>query len=224
MSAISEHLLEVRQALPPGVELVAVSKTRTVEEILEAMDTGQLDFGENRVQELLSKVDALPTALRWHQIGTLQRNKVKAIVPFVHLIHAVDSVKLLEEVEKQAAAAGRTVTALLQVHIATEDTKHGFTPDELRAFCEGEAAGGEGAIAHPHVRVAGLMGMASNTKSRPLITHEFSKLNALYEELGESCPVPWKTLSMGMSSDWKIAVDCGSTLVRVGSAIFGSRS
>jgi pyridoxal phosphate enzyme (YggS family) len=216
LTSIEERILDVRQSLPPGVELVAVSKTRSAEQVQEAMGVGQLDFGENRVQELLEKSATLPESLRWHQIGTLQRNKVKQIVPFVHLIHAVDSVALLEEISKRAVNCGREVSVLMQVHVALEDTKHGFTPDELRAFCADEPA-------HENVRIAGIMGMASNTDSKSLVQHEFQKLRALYEELGDSCNASWKTLSMGMSGDWRIAVDCGSTMVRVGSAIFGEK-
>jgi pyridoxal phosphate enzyme (YggS family) len=216
LTSIEERILDVRQSLPPGVELVAVSKTRSAEEVKEAMGVGQVDFGENRVQELVEKAADLPATLRWHQIGTLQRNKVKQVVPFVHLIHSVDSLPLLEEISKKAVACGREVSVLMQVHVALEETKHGFTPDELRAFCDAEPD-------HPGVRIAGIMGMASNTDSRSLVLHEFQKLRAIYEELGDSCDASWKTLSMGMSSDWRLAVDCGSTLVRVGSAIFGSR-
>ena len=197
------------------VTLVAVSKTKPVEDILELYNLGQRDFGENYVQELLSKQPQLPGDIRWHYIGHLQSNKVKYIIPFVHLIHGVDSFKLLKEIDKQAQKLDRKVNCLLQVHIAQEETKFGLDEKEL-----GELAGRLGEL--PHVKVVGLMGMASFTDDVNKIKTEFHSLQTLFKKTKASHP-EFNTLSMGMSADYKIALTEGTTIVRIGSLLFGTR-
>lgn len=226
MQEVSEAWRSVRDAVPDHVTVVAVSKTKPVEAVEEAHAAGARVFGENRVQELVGKHEALthpetgrPSEfpdLRWHQIGTLQRNKVKYIAPFVDLVHAVDQVSLLDEIEKRAAANGRRLRVLLQVHIAEEQSKFGFGTEDLPAVCDRLDAG-----AWEHVEVAGLMGMATFTPDVAQVVREFAGLRRQFETLGG--PRGWSTLSMGMSGDWRIAVEEGSTMVRIGSAIFGSR-
>lgn len=226
MQEVSEAWRSVRDAVPDHVTVVAVSKTKPVEAVEEAHAAGARVFGENRVQELVGKHEALthpetgrPSEfpdLRWHQIGTLQRNKVKYIAPFVDLVHAVDQVSLLDEIEKRAAANGRRLRVLLQVHIAEEQSKFGFGTEDLPAVCDRLDAG-----AWEHVEVAGLMGMATFTPDVAQVVREFAGLRRQFETLGG--PRGWSTLSMGMSGDWRIAVEEGSTMVRIGSAIFGNR-
>lgn len=216
----------MRNAVPDHVTVVAVSKTKPVEAVVAAHAAGARAFGENRVQELVGKHEALthPDApchvdypdLRWHQIGTLQRNKVKYIAPFVSLIHAVDQVSLLDEIDKRATAAGRRIPVLLQVHIAEEQTKFGFGAEDLPAVCDRLDAG-----YWSNVQVKGLMGMATFSPDVVQVGREFAGLRRQYEGLGAGRN--WDTLSMGMSGDWRIAVEEGSTMVRIGSAIFGSR-
>ncbi len=206
---------------PYGARLIAVSKTHPVEAIREAYDAGQRVFGENKVQELADKQPKLPSDVEWHLIGHLQRNKVKYIAPFVSLIHAVDSLRLLEEINKQGERCGRVIHCLLQVYIATEDTKFGLTPSEVRELL----STGQVNSLH-HVRIDGLMGMASLTANQDQVRKEFRTLKHLFDELqGESlhANVFMKELSMGMSSDYAIALEEGSTLVRIGTAIFGQR-
>lgn len=215
--SITQNLQELRTQLPAGVGLVAVSKFKRHEAVAEAYAAGQRDFGENYVQELVEKQAQLPQDINWHFIGHLQSNKVKYIAPFVHLIHSIDSAKLLKEVQKQAKAQGRTISCLLQVHIAEEDTKSGFSPDELRAFVRDFDA-----EAYSHVSILGLMGMGTFTDDLSQTRREFKGLHALYLEIKEIWP-GLTTLSMGMSGDWPCAVEEGSTLVRVGSSIFGTR-
>ena len=215
--SIADRIASIREELTPEVTLVAVSKTKPNASIQDAMEVDQLDFGENRVQELQEKEAALPKSIRWHQIGHLQTNKVKAIVPFVHLIHAVDSERLLVEIDRRAKNHGRTVDALLQVHIAQEDMKFGWQAPDLTRFIEGNALAGL-----EHVRIRGLMGMATFTPDHQQVAREFKELRLLYESLLVSNP-SWDTLSMGMSGDWRIAIDEGSTMIRVGSSIFGGR-
>lgn len=215
MSSIQENLLRIMQQLPPGVTLVAVTKTKPLEVIMEAYNAGLRDFGENRVQELLPKYEALPKDIRWHLIGHLQTNKVKYIAPFVHMIHSIDTEKLLDEVNKQAARCNRIIPVLLQVFIAREETKFGFSADEIR-----EVLGRRNK--YPNVKIAGLMGMATNTPNMQQVRSEFALLKQLLEEL-RSTEDEMQTLSIGMSSDWQIAVEEGSTMIRVGSSIFGSR-
>ena len=219
--SIVDSLASVKATLPRGVKLVAVSKTHSTERILEAYNAGQRAFGENKVQELVPKYEALPKDIEWHLIGHLQRNKVKLVVPFVSLIHSVDSEKLLSAIDQEAEKAEREVKCLIQVHIAEEETKFGFTPDEaFRFFVDKRPA------AYKHVRIAGLMGMATLTDDTTRIRKEFSLLHDLFEKVraeGNVTKEDFSTLSMGMSSDYPIAVESGSTMVRVGSAIFGKR-
>ena len=219
--SITENLRQVLADLPQGVRLVAVSKFHPEEAILEAYEAGQRIFGESKVQEMSLKHEALPKDIQWHFIGHLQTNKVKYIAPYVALIHGIDSFRLLAEVEKQGAKAGRTIDVLLQIHIAQEETKFGFSPDECRQMLdEGEWK------TLPHARICGLMGMATNTDNMEQVRDEFARLAALFKEVkGEwFADAPWfKELSMGMSHDYPEAVRAGSTLVRVGSKIFGER-
>ena len=219
--SIAANLRQVLADLPQGVRLVAVSKFHPVEALREAYDAGQRIFGESKVQEMSLKHEALPGDIEWHFVGHLQTDKVKYIAPYVSLIHGIDSFRLLAEVDKQGAKAGRTIDVLLQIHIAREETKFGFTPDE----CKGMLA--EGAWkALSHVRIRGLMGMASNTDDAGQVQREFDGLHALFEELRETFfagDSAFGELSMGMSHDYPLAIQAGSTLVRVGTKIFGER-
>jgi pyridoxal phosphate enzyme (YggS family) len=199
--------------------LVAVSKTKPLEDLQTAYDAGQRDFGENRVQEMAEKHAALPQDIRWHMIGHVQTNKIKDFVSWVHLVHGVDRLKVLEVLQAEAAKAGRTVDALLQVHIAQEETKFGFSPEELIPLLSRSAL-----QAYPNVRIRGLMGMASFTPNQQQVAREFAELRALFLAGKEQLGLDYlDTLSMGMSGDWPVAVANGSTLIRVGSALFGSR-
>lgn len=218
---LAERYHAVKAGLRPGVTLVAVSKTRTVDEIRALYDLGQRDFGENYPQELREKAPQLPGDIRWHFIGHLQRSNVKHVVPVVHLIHGVDSARLAEEIDKRAAAVGRTIDILLQVHIAQEETKHGLSPDELH-----EAVRSWPWSTWPHLRVRGLMGMASNTDDGDQVRGEFEGLKRLFDAVaGDDARSPgvFDTLSMGMSGDAGLAQAAGSTLVRIGTALFGPR-
>lgn len=206
---------------PKGCKLIAVSKTQPPEVILEAYQKGHLIFGENKVQELEGKYNALPKNIEWHLIGHLQRNKVKYIVPFVSLIHAVDSIRLLEEINKQGAKINRVIPCLLQVHIAREETKFGFDPAEVLKILR---TGDIGSM--PYVKISGLMGMATLTEKEDTIRSEFKTIKELFETLRKeklSPNVEMRELSIGMSSDYKIAIEFGSTMVRIGTAIFGER-
>jgi len=218
---IKNNISSLTQNLTPGCRLIAVSKTKPVEMIMEAYNAGQRLFGENRVQELVAKFDALPKDIEWHMIGHLQSNKVKMMASFVHLIHSVDSVSLLAEIDKQAAKASRRIHCLLQVHIAREETKFGFSPDELV-----EAFQQHVFDKFSNIQIVGLMGMATFTPDQDQVRAEFKTLRNLFDTLKTmSLPVNtmMKELSMGMSGDYQIAMEEGSTLIRVGSAIFGSR-
>ena len=204
-----------------GVQLVAVSKTKPNEDIMEAYEAGQRVFGENLVQELVEKYESLPKDIEWHLIGHLQTNKVKYVAPFVTLIHAVDSFKLLKEIDKQAAKNKRVIDCLLQVHIAEEDTKFGFDHAELIEMLRDEEF-----LALKHVNIRGLMGIATNTENEKEIKEEFYELKSLYDGIKASFyrkNESFDTLSMGMSSDYKLAIEKGSTMIRVGSTIFGKR-
>lgn len=219
--SIVDSLASVKATVPDGVKLIAVSKTHPNERILEAYNAGQRAFGENRVQELVPKYEALPKDIEWHLIGHLQRNKVRFVVPFVSLIHSVDSEKLLEAIDREAAKVGRTVDCLIQVHIAQEETKSGFTLNEARQlFAENKLA------SYGNARIVGLMGMATLTDDEEQIRREFLSLRGLFDGVrkeGLVDPKVFSTLSMGMSSDYPIAIEAGATMVRVGSAIFGKR-
>jgi pyridoxal phosphate enzyme (YggS family) len=201
------------------VTLIAVSKTKSNEAIQELYDLGQRDFGENYVQELTDKQAALPKDIRWHFIGHLQSNKVKYIAPFVHLIHGVDSFKLLQEINKQALKLGRVIDCLLQVHIAQEETKFGMDEHEIEEVLK-NVGGLTGC------RVCGLMGMASFSEDMEKVRGEFRQLKSLFDKFRPLAidHVPWTVLSMGMSADYMIAVEEGSTLVRIGSLLFGERT
>ena len=212
---IVANLKKLKDDVPAAVTVVAVSKTKPVDAIQQAHEAGHLDFGENKVQELCQKHETLPKDIRWHMIGNLQRNKVKYIAPFVHLIHGVDSERLLNEINKQGAKNNRVIDVLLQIHIAEESTKFGFSYAEAEAILSK-------ANTLENVRITGLMGMASYTDNNAQLTSEFSGLQDFYNKLQASNN--WTTLSMGMSNDYKLAVSLGSTIIRVGSLIFGSRN
>jgi pyridoxal phosphate enzyme (YggS family) len=215
---VKANLARIQAGLQPGVTLVAVSKTQPDEAVLEAYAAGQRDFGENRVQDLKGKAERLPSDIRWHMIGHIQTNKIKDFIGFVHLVHGVDREKVLKVLNDEAAKAGRTVDALLQIHIAEEDSKFGFDAQEARALFDPSAL-----AAFPHVRICGLMGMATFTDDTAQIQREFTGLKALYDE-GAALNPQWHVLSMGMSGDYTLAMAAGSTHVRVGSAIFGARN
>ncbi|MDX1956117.1 MAG: YggS family pyridoxal phosphate-dependent enzyme [Chitinophagaceae bacterium] len=203
--------------LGKSATLVAVSKTKPTEDIKALYDLGQRDFGENYVQELVDKAAQLPNDIRWHFIGHLQSNKVKYIAPFVHLIHGVDSFKLLKEIDKQAAKNERVIDCLLQIHIAQEETKFGLDESELASLLTDPVFPGLN-----HVQIRGLMGMASFSEDQALVRSEFKTLQALFQKYGKERG--WSVLSMGMSADFSIAIEEGSTLVRIGSLLFGSRN
>ena len=218
---ISENLQKIRATLKPDVRLVAVSKFHPVEALQEAYDAGQRIFGENHVQELVAKEAVLPRDIEWHFIGHLQTNKVKYIAPFVSLIHSMDSLKLMKEIDKQGQKCGRVIDALLQIHVAAEETKFGFTPEEvIKMLAEGEWKN------YTHVRLVGLMAMATNTDDDAQIAREFDTVQRLFHTLKTNYFADnpeFNQLSMGMSGDYLIAQQHGSTLVRVGSMIFGPR-
>jgi len=220
--SITAQLQQIRKSLPSHVTLVAVSKTKPVEALMEAYEAGQRIFGENKVQELVSKAEVLPADIQWHMIGHLQSNKIKFIAPFVALIHGVDSIKLLEAINKEAAKVNRVIDCLLQVHIASEETKFGFSPDEITAVL---------ATYSLHqlefINIRGLMGMATFTDDHEVIATEFRQLKQLFDHLAATTFVNYSgfdTLSMGMSDDYEVAVAQGSTMVRIGSNIFGERN
>jgi len=222
MASIKENLEQVNAQLPKGVRLIAVSKFHTVEELQEAYDAGQRLFGENRAQELIAKAPELPEDICWHFIGHLQKNKVRAIMPHVSVIESIDSVKLLQLVEKEAARIDRTVDVLLQLHVAQEETKSGFSIDEVLEAADA----GELTENLPHVHVCGVMAMASLTDNMEQVAEEFDLVRRTYLTLKDGCfdeSEYFNELSMGMSDDWQIAVKYGATLVRIGTAIFGPR-
>ncbi len=216
---ISENLVEVLKEIPNNVTLVAVSKTKPIEAIEEAYLAGQRHFGENKVQELVAKYEKLPKDINWHLIGHLQTNKVKYVAPFVHLIHAVDSEKLLIEIDKQAHKNNRIIDVLLQFHIAQEDTKFGLSMGECKLLLKNSRS-------FLNTRIVGVMGMASFVDDENQIRNEFKTLRNIFSELKAEYfgDVPYfSTISMGMSGDYSLAIEEGSTMVRVGSAIFGTR-
>ena len=219
--SISTNIQSIRTHIPAHVRLVCVSKFNPNESIIAAYETGERIFGESKVQELCEKHETLPQDIIWHFIGHLQTNKIKYLVPFVSLIHGVDSYKLLVEINKQAAKAVKTVNCLLQVHIAQEETKFGFSAQELLETLE---AGEWKAL--KNIRICGLMGMATYTEDREQIRSEFRRLKSIFDEVKEnhfSNESSFCELSMGMSDDYQIAIEEGSTLVRIGSSIFGHR-
>ncbi len=220
--SVCENLIELQQKIPKNVTLVAVSKTKPVEQIKTVYDAGIRVFGENKVQELTDKYDQLPKDIQWHMIGHLQRNKVKYIAPFIHLIHSVDSIKLLREINKEGGKNKRKIPCLLQVHIALEENKHGFDQEELLELLS------SGILREfQHVSVNGLMGMATYTQNQDQIRKEFSTLNTLFTDIKKRFFTEsnnFNALSMGMSNDFEIAIEEGSNMIRIGSIIFGSRS
>ncbi|MBO7417860.1 MAG: YggS family pyridoxal phosphate-dependent enzyme [Bacteroidaceae bacterium] len=219
---ISEEIKKITAELPEGVRLIAVSKFHPAEAIMEAYDAGQRLFGENKVQEMKAKHEVLPADIEWHFIGHLQTNKVKYIAPFVSMIHAIDSLHLLQEVNRQAEKAGRVIDCLLQIHIAHEETKFGMTFDECRTLLDD----GEWRELK-HVRLCGLMGMATNTDDMEQVEREFTSLQAFFEELKGTIfqnKQAFKELSMGMTDDYPIAIRHGSTFIRIGTLIFGERN
>ena len=213
---IGKNITSLLEKLPSTVELVAVSKTKSNEEILEAYKAGQRKFGENKIQEMTRKYEILPKDIQWHMIGHVQSNKVKYMAPYVSLIHGVDSLKLLKEINKQAQKNNRIIDCLLQIHIAKEESKYGLSVQESQQAIK---------IAKelPHLRIKGLMGMATFTEDQKQIEREFAGLKSLYDKYKEQ-KIPLKVLSMGMSGDFLIAIEQGSNMIRVGSKIFGSRN
>lgn len=211
---ISKNIIDLKKKIGTDVKIIAVSKKKPKSSILECFHSGQIDFGENRVQELCEKANSLPDEINWHMIGKLQRNKVKYIVSFVHLIHSVDSVKLLNEIDKQSKKINRIINVLIQVHIAKEKTKSGFSYDEAEILLSKKND-------LKNINIIGLMGMSTFTSDKKIISNEFKKLNEFY--------VKWKSkhkfsiLSMGMSNDYMLAIENGSNLIRIGTLIFGSR-
>ena len=216
--SVAENLKRIKAELPPSVTLIAVSKTKPIELIKGAYDAGQRDFGENYIQELEDKHKQLPADIRWHAIGHLQSNKVKYIAPFVHLVHAIDSLKLLQEINKQALKNNRVINCLLQIYIAQEETKFGFSFDECEHLFQSDAL-----KQLKNIRVVGFMGMATNTDNEVQIRSEFSSLKKFFEKF-KTQHSALSTISMGMSSDYKIAIEEGSTMIRIGSSIFGDRN
>lgn len=220
--SISNNLSAVRKNIPADVQLVCVSKFHPDEALLEAYKAGERIFGESKVQEMCGKYERLPKDIQWHFIGHLQTNKIKYIVPFVELIHGVDSYKLLVEIDKQAAKINRVVNCLLQVHIAIEETKFGFSPEELLDTLR---AGGWQSL--QHVKICGLMGMATFTDTKIQVKAEFRELKTLFDQAKSDYfaeEPAFKNLSMGMSDDFQLAIEEGSNMVRVGSLIFGNRN
>lgn len=215
---ISDNLNTIKSNLPKNVTLVAVSKTKPNSDILEAYHAGQRIFGENKIQEMATKWESLPKDIEWHMIGHVQRNKVKYMAEFVSLIHGVDSLKLLKEIEKQAGKHKRRINCLLQIHIAEEDTKFGMSEEELNALLLSEER-----KSMNHVNIVGLMGMATFTGDEQQIQKEFDYLKKIFDNNKLRFP-ELEILSMGMSGDYKIAIDAGSNMVRIGSSIFGERN
>ena len=218
---IKEQLSKINEVIPPNVLLIAVSKTKPNEDLLEAYDAGQRHFGENKVQELCEKWNSLPKDIHWHIIGHLQTNKVKYIAEFIHLIHAVDSLKLLQEIDKQAKKYKRIIPCLLQFHIAKEESKFGLSISEAEALLQTSVY-----ATLTNIRIAGVMGMASFVDDERQITNEFNELAQIYTTLKNNYfkeVASFREISMGMSGDYPIAIKCGSTMIRVGSTIFGGR-
>lgn len=218
--SIASNLTTIKASLPEHVTLVAVSKTKPVTDLMEAYEAGQRIFGENKIQEMTDKWEEMPKDIQWHMIGHVQTNKVKFMAPFVSLIHGVDSLKLLQEINKQALKNNRVIDCLLQIHIAEEETKFGLDEKELASLL---------ASADFHnlknIQILGLMGMATFTENQNQIKKEFTHLKSIFDSLQATETVNCKlnTVSMGMSGDYQLAIECGSTMVRIGSSIFGGR-
>ena len=216
--SIKENLVSIKNKIPESVTLVAVSKTKPVSDIMEAYNAGQRIFGENKIQDMAEKHKQMPKDIEWHMIGHVQRNKVKYMASFVSLIHAVDSLKLLEEINKQAMKHNRVIDCLLQIKIAKEETKFGLSKEEALTILNSKAYS-----ECSNVNIVGLMGMSTFTDDKEIVYHEFKYLKKVYEELKKEQPI-FQILSMGMSGDYELAIECDSTMVRVGSSIFGARN
>lgn len=216
--SIRTEIERLREELPKGVKLLAVSKFHPVEALREAYDAGQRAFGESRPQELKLKAEVMPHDVEWHMIGHLQTNKVKYIVPFVTLIESLDSERLAQEINRQAERCGRVIDCLLEIHITDEESKSGWAYDELMSFVSGG-----GFQAYPNIRVRGVMGMATFTDDEAVVRRDFKRLAECKAELSEYFGEEFDTLSMGMSDDYRIALEYGTTEVRIGSTIFGAR-
>jgi len=214
---ISENIKSFQDELPKDVTLVAISKTKPVDDLLEAYEAGQRHFGENKIQEMTEKWEKLPKDIKWHMVGHVQRNKVKYMAPYVSLIHAVDSLKLLKEINKEADKNGHCINCLLQIKIAEEDSKFGISADEAKEILDSEEF-----KKLDHVKVKGLMGMATFTDDEAQVKKEFDHLKSVFKDFKEQYS-DMEILSMGMSGDYKIAIDSGSNMVRIGSEIFGAR-
>jgi len=219
--SITNNLKHIKSQLPKQVTLVAVSKTKPVSDLMEAYDAGQRIFGENKIQEMAEKWEKMPKDIQWHMIGNVQRNKVKYMAEFVELIHGVDSLKLLKEINKQAKKYHRIINCLLQIKIAEEDSKFGLSSDDAKSLIKSYYFSELN-----NIKIVGLMGMATFTDDTEQIENEFKFLKSIFNEFQnlESQNCKLQTLSMGMSGDYKLAIDCGSTMVRVGSSIFGPRN
>ena len=218
--SIKDNLLKIKSSLPEHVTLVAVSKTKPVADLMEAYNAGQRIFGENKIQEMTEKWEQMPKDIQWHMIGHIQTNKVKFMAPYVSLIHGVDSLKLLEEINKQALKNNRIIDCLLQIHIAEEETKFGLNEDELENLLASESF-----INLKNIKIVGLMGMATFTENQNQIKKEFEHLKSIFDTKKSLSIVNCQLsiLSMGMSGDYQLAIECGSTMVRIGSSIFGGR-
>ncbi|RVT75346.1 YggS family pyridoxal phosphate-dependent enzyme [Flavobacterium sufflavum] len=220
--SIAENLLSIKNNLPEHVTLVAVSKTKPVADLMEAYNAGQRIFGENKIQEMTEKWEQMPKDIQWHMIGHVQTNKVKFMAEYVNLIHGVDSLKLLQEINKQAQKHNRVIDCLLQIYIAEEESKFGLDEEELNEIFNFVQNNKEG---FKNIRIVGLMGMATFTDNQEQIKKEFTHLKSIFDAnqnlKSEICNL--KSLSMGMSGDYKLAIECGSTMIRVGSSIFGGR-
>ena len=218
--SIKENLLKIKSSLPENVTLVAVSKTKPVADLLEAYNVGQRIFGENKIQEMTEKWEQMPKDIQWQMIGHIQTNKVKFMAPYVSLIHGVDSLKLLEEINKQALKNNRIIDCLLQIHIAEEETKFGLNEEELKDILASETFKNLN-----NIKIIGLMGMATFTENQDQIKKEFEHLKSIFDTIKSLSIVNCQLsiLSMGMSGDYPLAISCGSTMVRIGSSIFGGR-
>ena len=220
--SISENLNTIKSQLPAHVSLVAVSKTKPIADLMEAYNAGQRVFGENKIQEMTEKWEVMPKDIEWHMIGHVQTNKVKNMAPYVSLIHGVDSLKLLQEINKQAAKNKRVIDCLLQIYIAEEESKFGLDEQELEEILKQVQNDKEN---FKNIKIVGLMGMATFTENQNQIEKEFKHLKAIFDKINELSIInyPLSILSMGMSGDYQLAISCGSTMVRIGSSIFGSR-
>jgi len=218
--SIAHNLLKIKSTLPSTVTLVAVSKTKPIPDLMEAYDAGQRIFGENKIQEMAEKWEAMPKDIQWHMIGHVQTNKVKFMAPFVSLIHGVDSMKLLEEINKQAKKNNRIIDCLLQIYIAEEESKFGLDEEELDEILTSTTF-----KEMKNIRIVGLMGMATFTENQDQIKKEFTHLKTIFDKTNQLLTSNFQllTLSMGMSGDYQLAIECGSTMVRIGSSIFGGR-